>query len=312
MDVVLHAFNGVATVMIIVAVGFALERKGWITEENTNFISRLVNNVCLPLYMLTTMLARFKHDQLLGMLGGMLVPFITQVLGILASHALAHICRISAERKGIFAVCCSQSNSIFIGLPLCIALFGEESVPYVMLYYMVNTTIFWTYGVQQLASSGGEHVPLCSKATLKKLFSAPLTGFMLGIVMVLCELNLPQPVYNGFRYVGSMTTPLAMLFIGIAMSKTSWEEISIGKDLLMAMVGRFFICPWIVIAMLPFLGLPDLMGKVFVIQAALPAMVNISVVAKGYGADYKYAAMLVAVSSCLAVVIVPFYMWFIN
>ena len=34
--------------------------------------------------------------------------------------------------------------------------------------------------------------------------------------------------------------------------------------------------------------------------------------AKGYGGDYKYAAMLTAVSTVLAVFAIPFYMWLVH
>lgn len=39
---------------------------------------------------------------------------------------------------------------MFIGLPVNLALFGEKSIPAVMLYYMVNTTFFWTLGVHNI------------------------------------------------------------------------------------------------------------------------------------------------------------------
>lgn len=50
-----------------------------------------------------------------------------------------------------------------------------------------------------------------------------------------------------------MTTPLAMLFIGIAISKASWSEIKFDRELTAAMVGRFVICPLCVMVCLPFL-----------------------------------------------------------
>lgn len=59
----------------------------------------------------------------------------------------------------------------------------------------------------------------------------------------------------------------------------------------------------------PFFALPKLMSDVFVMQAAMPAMTNTSIVAKVYGGDYKYAAMLTVVSTLLAVITTPFYMW---
>ena len=43
MEIVLHALNGVLTIMLIIAVGFYLERRGWFIEESVALNSRLGN-----------------------------------------------------------------------------------------------------------------------------------------------------------------------------------------------------------------------------------------------------------------------------
>lgn len=35
---------------------------------------------------------------------------------------------------------CSVSNAIFVGLAMCTELFGDTCTPYVMLYYLINTS----------------------------------------------------------------------------------------------------------------------------------------------------------------------------
>lgn len=312
MDIILHALNGVVTVMLIIAVGFVLERRGWFSESSVGLISRLVTQVCLPTYMLTNILANFRHDQLVSMSRGLVVPLVSMLAGYGVSLILGRLLRLSPQHKGIFSVCVSCSNTIFIGLPLGIALFGDAGVPYIMIYYMVNTTMFWTIGVHDLAVGSGQEAPWLSRRTLRSIISLPLLGFMLGVSLVLLEWRLPQPLFTACCYIGSMTTPLAMLFIGIAMSKTAWQEISIGKELAAAMLGRFFICPLLVLLIVPFFNLDAMMAKVFVIMAAMPAMTNMAIVAKSYGSDYKYAAMLTAVSTVLAAAVIPFYMWLIH
>ena len=219
---------------------------------------------------------------------------------------------VPRAHQGIFSTCVAFSNTIFIGLPLGIALFGDAGAPYIMIYYMVNTTLFWTIAFHDLATCSGTETPLFSWKTLRSIMSPPLMGFMLGVAMVLLEWSLPEPIFRSFHYLGSMTTPLAMLFIGIAMSKTNWNEIALGKELVAAMLGRYLICPWIVFLIIPFLHLEPMMEKVFVIMAAMPAMTNTAIVAKSYGGDYKYAAMLTAVSTVLAIVVIPFYMWVVH
>lgn len=312
MDIILHAFGGILTVMLMIITGFGLEKLGWFKEQSIVLISRLVTHVCLPTYMLTNLLANFKHDQLVSMSGGLIVPILSMLAGYVISKLIAGFIGMPEGRKGVFSTCVCFSNTIFIGLPLGIALFGEAGAPYVMIYYMVNTTLFWTLGVHEISSDAGKPSPLLSWATLKSVFSLPLAGFILGVIMVMLEWNLPKPLFDACKYIGSMTTPLAMLFIGIAMSKTAWNEIHFDRFLAVAMAGRYLISPLLVILLLPFFDLDLMMQRVFVIMAAMPAMTNTSIVAKAYGGDYKYAAMLTAVSTCLAVVVVPFYMWIIH
>lgn len=312
MDIILHAFNGVLTIMLIIAVGVFLDRKGWVSEEIVSFISKMVNYVCLPPYMISSILARFHHNQLMEMVNGLFVPFVTMVAGYLAAKLIAKVIGVKKEHRSIFTICVGFSNTIFIGLPLCVALFGDEAVPYIMLYYMVNTCLFWTIGVHDLAADNGEEVPFFSRKTLETIFCPPLMGFVAGVLMVVLDLGLPKSIFSAFQIVGSMTTPLAMIFIGIAISKTDWSHFRPDLELFVALAGRYIVCPFIVITLLPFVHLDPLMGRVFVIMAAMPAMTNISVVSRQYGGDYKYAAVQSAASTLLAIIAIPFYMWLIH
>ena len=284
MAAILHALQGILTIVIMIATGFYLSRKGWFSESFSSAVAQLVTKVCLPTYMIVNLTVNFSHDQLIEMSGGLPVPIISMALGYFIGHAAAR-------------------------LPMTLALFGEEGIPYVMLYYMVNTTMFWVVAVHDMASDAGVAAPWLSRKTLKVVLNPPLLGFLAGIILVMLDWRLPMPIEASFRYLGGMTTPLAMLFIGIAISKASWSEIKFDRELTAAMVGRFVICPLCVMVCLPFFALPKLMSDVFVMQAAMPAMTNTSIVAKVYGGDYKYAAMLTVVSTLLAVITTPFYMW---
>ncbi len=312
MEIVLHALNGVITVLLMIFTGFMMDRKGWFGEQNIVLVSRMVTQVCLPTFMLTNILSQFSHEQMVSMSNGLIMPVVTMLAGYVISKLIAAVAKLPRNRRGVFTTCVCLSNTIFIGLPLGIALFGEVAAPYIMLYYMVNTTFFWTLGIHELSSDAGKPQPLLSLRTLRGILTPPLMGFMLGVFMVIMEWSLPQPLFKACYYIGSMTTPLAMLFIGIAMSKTSWQEIHFDRELAMAMFGRYVISPVLVIIALPFFHLDAMMQKVFVIMAALPAMTNTAIVSKTYGGDYRYAAMLTAVSTCLAVIVIPFYMWVIH
>lgn len=201
---------------------------------------------------------------------------------------------------------------IFQWLPLVLAIFGEEGLPYIMIYYIANTVLFWTMGVREVALDALEEVPWISRKALKGILNPPLIGLIIGIILVMLGVKLPEPVYRSCYYIGSMTIPLAMLFVGIAMSMTACDDIRIDFPTCVAMLGRFFICQLLLFMLLPLFNIGTVMGRVFVICAALSSVTNLSVVLNGYGGDYRYAAMLVTVSTCLSVCVIPFYMWLIH
>lgn len=49
-----------------------------------------------------------------------------------------NICKIAKGRKGVLVTNFFIANTMFIDLPVNIALFGDVSIPSVMLYYVVN------------------------------------------------------------------------------------------------------------------------------------------------------------------------------
>lgn len=68
------------------------------------------------------------------------------------------------------------------------------------------------------------------------------------------------------------------------------------------------IAPAIAYLMFAPANIPLLMKKVFVIEAAMPVMVQCAIVAKTYGADYKYATLMIAVTTIVGMAFIPVYM----
>ncbi|MEG0969477.1 MAG: AEC family transporter [Acidaminococcaceae bacterium] len=309
MAAILQGLQGIFSVMLLIGVGFVLAKRGWFDDSSTALLAKLVTKLCLPLYMIANLTTGFTRTQLVGMSGGLVVPFLSIGICYLVGKLVAYLLHVPRSRRGVFCSVFFTSNCIFIGLPLSLALFGEAGVPAVMLYYIANTTTFWTIGVHDIARDGGFQAPLWSKQTLAAVFSPPLLGFVAGVLLVFLEWSLPLPLLSVCRYLGSMTTPLAMLFIGVAISQTPWAEIRFDRELLAALVGRFGVSPLCILLLVPFFPLPPLTAQVFTMQAAMPAMTNTSIVAKAYGGDYRYAAQITVVSVFIAILTTPFYMW---
>ena len=97
--------------------------------------------------MLYTITQRFTAADLLKMLPGLRFPALSMVILLGIATGVARIFAVRQERRGLFLFpCFFNSNTIFVGLPINQALFGDASIPYVLIYYMCNTTFFLDFG----------------------------------------------------------------------------------------------------------------------------------------------------------------------
>lgn len=310
----LQGMEAIFTIAIIVYLGFELSRRGWFSKESSDLIVKLVTRVSLPLFMIRGLVHNFTAEHLIAMLPDLKVPVLSILLAMFISWLLVKLLRIRPGRRGLFMVNCFIANTVFIGLPVNAALFGDISIPSVMLYYIANTTFFWTVGVQMIVSDipGSDAPPFFSVSALKKVMSPPLVGFFVGLALVLLNVQFPPFIDRTMMYIGSMTTPLSLIFVGIELYRVDWKHLQWGADVFGSLVGRFIICPLCVLVLLPILGVGGISAKVFLMQAAMPAMTQIAIITRLYGGDSVFAAMITFTTILGGLISIPLYMTIAN
>ena len=304
------ALGSVLAVILMIALGFGLSKRGWFKGEAGSLISRLVVSVALPAYMFANLMGGYDRAKLLSMLPGLPIPFAVMLICFALAFGIAYLFRITPSRRGTFASMFGLSNTIFIGLPVNIALFGEGSLPYVLLSYIANTTLFWTIGVYGIARDGallnGRQKPsLFSLDGLKRILSPPLVSFLVAVALILVGVSLPAPLMTLCKTLGAMTTPLSMLFIGIVISRVEWRKLRLEKDVLLVVAGRFLVSPLVLVLLARNTDLPPLMKSVFFVQAAMPAMTQTPILASAYGADSEYAGIATSLTTVLSLATIP-------
>ena len=308
MDIFLRSISGILVILGMILVGFVIGEKGWFDDKSRGLIAKLVTQVALPCYMLYTITQRFTAADLLKMLPALRFPALSMVILLGIATGVARIFAVRQDRRGLFISMFFNSNTIFVGLPINQALFGDASIPYVLIYYMCNTTFFWTLGTYLIQRDGEGEAQFDLKMSLKKVFSPPLLGFLLGLVFVMLQIKLPAFLASDLQYLGNLTTPLSMIFIGLSVSHVGVKQLVLGKDQLLILVGRFMVSPLLMATIVYWAPLPILMRQVFIIQSAMPVMTNAPVVARLYGADSDYAAVMVTETTLATMVVIPILM----
>lgn len=305
----LQTLFSMLSIVIMIAVGVLITKLGWIKEDGKDLLMKLTVQVSLPCLIFESILSDFNKSNLISMSSDLILPFLSTLFSMVLGILTANLLHIPKGKKGIFISIFFNSNTVYMGLPVNMAINGEASVPYVMLYYIVSIVFFWTFGIYFIASdaSDGKKRSLFSLQTIKDLFSLPLISFLIALFLLMMNVHVPAIIFDTMRYLGNLTTPLSMLFIGACICTAPLEQIRSGKEILGALLGRFAAAPVIMISLLFFFPTNRLAGKVYLIQAVMPVMANTAILARSYHCDEDYASVVTVMSTVLSVIVVPIY-----
>ena len=305
---IFNAFSGILTVFSVALLGYVLARGKRVSADMANALPLFVTRIALPPYLLRTVTTTLERDQLVHLARGAFLPFLSISLAFALALLLVRLLKIARRRQGIFCTAFATSNAMNIGLPINVALFGEVSLPYVLLYFFANVFFFWTVGNYAIARDGEGPAPvLFSLDTVKRIFSPPLVGFCAGIALVFFDLRLPAFIDKAFFYIGGTTVGLVLIYLGIMLHNSVTRNYRLGKDVIAVMAGRFLVSPLIVVLLARCVDIPVMMRDVFIIQSSLPVMINVLVLSGHYKADPDFSAMVVSITTFFSIFAIPVY-----
>lgn len=154
METVLNAFSACFVLLLIMAVGYFMGRKGWMGPPEKVFLSKYIMSVAVPCLCIRGLVTNLDHQGLIQA-GPMLLSVALGVgIDLALAAVLLPLLKLPRKQRGVFLAMCTFSNTLFIGLPVCQQLFGDVCVPHVMVYYLANTTLLQMVGVTMIAHFG--------------------------------------------------------------------------------------------------------------------------------------------------------------
>lgn len=302
-----HSVSSVSVVLLLTATGYVCAVRGWIGPDAKAFLSRFIMTVAIPcmcIYGLTTRLTR----EMLAEYGRyLLVPLCCISLNYLPSFLLGRLLRLPRRSLGVFVVMCSMSNTMFIGYAMCYELFGEESVPYIMLFYLVSTMFTQVVGLSVIRWAGESQHP-SPRERLRFLTSPAVLGVAAGFTLVLLGWPLPSLVRSYMGYMNGLVSPLALVLTGKIIHDIGLRSLRLDRNAVLMLLFRFVLAPGMVLLACSLLDVTGLARSVFVIEAAMPVVTVTVVAAAEYGADERLAAQGAAVSTIACFFVIPILM----
>lgn len=305
--VFLQSLESILPVIILISLGYILQTKKWFDISFSDNISKLIMNIALPASIFVSVMEYLTVDRLIKLSSGLVYVALATILGYIIAYILVKALKIRAGRRGTFINTFVNANTIFIGLPLNIALFGDKATEYFLVYYIINTISTWTLGIYLMTTDSQVQSKTTVSFDWKKLLPPPLIGFLVAIVFLLAKIPVPQVMTKTLTYVGNIVTPLSLIYIGIVLAKAGLASVKFDKDSVYALFGRFLIAPLLMMIVLKTIGtnLPDLEAQTFMLQSAVSSLAVMPILAHQGSGDVEYAANIVTLSTVLLVVVIP-------
>lgn len=304
----LTSLESIVPIIALIVLGYFLQVRGWFHDDFGNDLSKLIMNVAMPVSIFVSVLKYLTLEKLISLSGGLVYTFVAFALGYIVAFLSVKVFKVAPGRRGTVINTFVNANTIFIGLPLNIALFGDDALAYFLIYYITNTISTWTLGVFLMTSdskSGKKKQE--SHFDWKKLLPAPLLGFIVSVVFLIINIPLPSFVSSTLGYVGGLTTPLSLVYIGIVLAKAGIKTIRFDKDSIVALVGRFIVAPVLMFAVLKLMapGMVTAEYQTFMIQSATPALAVLPILANQGDGDVEFSTNIVTLSTVLFVIVIP-------
>jgi len=313
----LKSLGSIFPIIVMIAIGYILKKRHWFHHTFSENVSKLITNVALPCSIFYSVLKYLNMEALKEVSNRLIFTFASVIIGYVAAFLVIKLVKMREGRRGVFYNAVVNANTIFIGLPLNMALFGEAASKYYLMYYITNTVSIWTLGYMFLASDPMENNGDAKGGfDLKKLLSPPLIAFVIAFAVLLSGIKVITPIVETTKYLGSVVTPLALLYIGIVLADAGLHSIRFDLDTNLALLGRFVFSSIVMILLLKiaihFIKLDPLETKTFVIQSAAPVFAALPILTNETKGDIGYSTNVVTTSTILFILVVPLLMSILN
>lgn len=293
-------FRQMCMIFLLIAVGYIACKRGIVDALSGKMISAVVVNICNPALMLTSVLESgggISNEKLLLATGAALGIYVC--LLVIGKVMPVFLARNDLERDQ-YALMALFGNVGFIGIPVVSAVLGTEVLIYVIICIIIFNILIYTYG-RYLVDRHSKKDAAHPKGIVN-------TGTVVGVACVLIFLvkpHLPEVLVKSVGYMGSATTFLSMLVIGISLADMPLGKIFRELRLYIYILVRHILIPvgmgW---GLKILLGDPDMVGT-FVLLIAMPVANMPLMMCEETGVDGTLLSKGIVLSTLCSLITIP-------
>ena len=222
------------------------------------------------------------------------IYFLLVLCVVVISALFARYLFLDKKEYSIATVAAIIGNTGNLGIPINIAIFGEESIPYTTVINLVNVFVVYTIGVFYYSRGSYD-----TKTSLLNIIKLPiLWAATLAIILSINEVQIHASIMNILMMGAYASMTMQLFLFGMYLYGTKINEIS-KKLLLWVLSLKFLLLPLLAFILLINIEMDEMVKGVIFMELLMPlAVANVNI-ASLYDCKPRVVTVLVFISSLL-------------
>ncbi|SFE81493.1 AEC family transporter [Alteribacillus iranensis] len=287
---------------VIIAIGSAVALQITITEEIKRIFIILIIYVVVPAMILNGIVNTEMTDQVIRQvftIFGMSVVFngAAVVFSLFLGKGLGIEWALAKKLSLLSAL----GNTGFIGIPLCLAIFGPMGGVLAAVFDAGLDVIVFSLGIYLLQSDNG-----FDYRQLKSLMNPPLGAIVIGMLVAINSIESPLFIQDLIAMLAGLAAPLAMFYIGFLLPSFLKEKsVFYFPQLWFPVSMKLLIIPVLTMPLVMMLPIENFLKNVFIILTAMPNFMLATPLFAMYTEEEDKAVMSTVYSTLFSLLTIP-------
>ena len=286
-------------ILLLLIIGYSLRYIPAFPKNTASVLTTFVIYVSLPALILVQIpKLPFNSEMLVPSLLPWVMVFISAALVL----GLARLFSWNRNVTGAMMLLVPLGNTSFFGIPMVEAFFGEQYIPYALLYDQVGTFLaLATYGTIVIAIFSDQGKADFS-SILKKIVTFPP---LIALVIAFLSFVFPIPAQLNTMLEALAATLIPLVIIAVGLKMEFRMEKAHLSPMLTGLGIKLILAPLIALGIIYSLNLKGEAAFVAIFEAGMPPQISAWALAMTAGLSPKLGAMMVGFGIIISLLTLP-------
>ena len=300
------AFSNVISMLVYMIPGFLVCKLKKVSVEHQPSLSGILLSVCAPSLILSSFLSMdYNTSDFVKM--GLFFVIIVLLQGIFLGILMILVRKkIDDKRFRVFPICSTFCNVGFFGLPIIKALLPESPIAVCFASTFSVTLNFFVYSIGAFCVTNDKKymslkAAIINPQVISFFFAVPM--YVLGV-----RNYLPDFILKAINLLGSMTTPLCMIILGIRLASVEFKKLFTRPLVYLALFTKLLVFPifcYLCVKWLPSSLFNDTFKITVLVLTGTPTASGTLSIAELYKGETEIPANCVLLSTLASCITIP-------